>query len=310
MNEEEGRMKMNETEIRNKKILTNRWGGNSQAYRGILEIMARFGFASAAEAVYGFDLTRKQANKRFAYLESAGLIRRFPSFVLPENFFSLTALGAQFVRANQISDEVIPFDPLRYKVSTQHHTRTVARTYLALKKIFGPDLEGWISERSLLSDAWSQAADKRTPPRVLDGMFNIKIQGAGGLARTGRTGVPLNGSGAESWWSGLELELTLKSTPRYRKQFRDLSYEVYDEFADKQTIPLMLYLSGATSIQKKLIEIWESEARTFGRCRFVFGQVDDFLRDLGSASLVQCVGRTKTAIYARELSQGQVMQPC
>src|SRR5258708_4727034 len=121
-------------------ILGNGRNGNTQVYRGVLELMGRFGYVSLEEVMYGFGLNFREAFDRLNYLEKSGFIRRFESFTVPRWFYCLTALGVQVVRAYVISDEVHVFNPAHYSGFTQRHSRMLVLIYLALRKIFGEDM--------------------------------------------------------------------------------------------------------------------------------------------------------------------------
>jgi len=287
-------------------LLGNGINGNSRVYRGIMELLGRFGYLSLEEVIFGYDFGFREVYDRLNYLEKAGLIQKFPSLTLPRQFYCLTVLGTQVVRAHNISDEIHSFGPSQYNPITQNHSRTLIRIFLAFRKIFGADFLGWRSERALLAD--QSLMKNRNPlrgPRVFDGMFLIRIHKTKHSPHLQEAPVPLGGT-TENWWCGLELELTVKSTQRYRKQFKDLSDSVYNSLQENQTIPMMLYLSGSPAIQKKLMEIREEQQGSFGRCLFVFGQVDSFLRDLGKTPMTRCVGSDRREIIGTELNHVRV----
>src|SRR5579863_4805861 len=95
---------------------------HSAVYRGILEMLARFGYCSGQEIMYGFDLDYKRSENRLAYLQKLGLIRGFPSGTVPPKFYCLTTHGRQAVTAFRISDENHRFFPSDYRlVESDHH---------------------------------------------------------------------------------------------------------------------------------------------------------------------------------------------
>ena len=271
------------------------WG----VYKGILEVMSKFGYFSSDDVMAGFGLRRKEALERIRYLVEEGLIKGFPSLSTPKNFYCLTGTGVNFIRMHRISDEIYEFHPSKYSLVYQHHNRTIAHVYLALKKIFGSTFQGWVGERVLRRTeshrAFAHSAKQR---RVLDGLFQIQIQ----KEKYTSSSVGQNDSKSvttESWWCGLEVELTVKSASRYQRQFKDLTSKVYDSLAKKQTIPLVLFLCGTEGIMKQLIHHRGKLADSYGRCFFVFGLVDQFIRELGSSQLSRFLGRESRTIPGR-----------
>jgi len=53
---------------------------NSLVYRGILGLMAQFGYISLEEVIYGFDLAEQEARDRLKYLARQELIESFCFF--------------------------------------------------------------------------------------------------------------------------------------------------------------------------------------------------------------------------------------
>src|SRR5438105_10477508 len=81
---------MGSLNVKGTAILSKDGHRHSQVYRGVMELLARFGYASIEEVRYGFHLNLQQAFNRLTYLEKAGLIKRFDSRTRPESFFCLT----------------------------------------------------------------------------------------------------------------------------------------------------------------------------------------------------------------------------
>lgn len=127
---------MNEMEKRGIFLLSEKWNGSQKVYRGILEILSRFGFVSIEEVMYGFDLTEQKAKDRLKYLVEVGLLQRFESFTKPRTFFCLSKLGFQMAEAHGVSDEIVSFGPALYNALNQRHDRMLTRIYLALRKYF------------------------------------------------------------------------------------------------------------------------------------------------------------------------------
>lgn len=279
---------MEEIKRRGLFLLCESGGEKAGLYRSILEMVSRFGFVSVEEVTYGFDLPLQKAKDRLKYLVKVGLLKRFESFTNPKTFFSLTSVGAQMVAAHAVSDEIVRFHPWQYNVLNQRHDRMLIRIYSSLEGIFHDNFKEWIGERTL-------RGNEDTSSRVLDGLFQLQIH------------KEFQGSNqTELWWCGLELELTLKSAARYRKQFRSLSNMVYDPFEKKQKIPLMLFLYGTESIGQSLRKYWMEQRDHYGRCLFIFGQVDRFLQEKGGAPLLRCSGLESREITAQEMNRIKV----
>src|SRR5205085_1958112 len=147
--------------------------------------------------------------------------------------------------------------------------RTLVKIYCALKKMLRSDFEGWLSEKSLRQgESLKLIMEAHRERRVLDGLFKMKVHKKK-FAHDSQGDLVFQSSYVESWWCGLELELSLKSSARYINQFKALSEIVYDRINDKQKIPLMLYLCGSSSIQETLIKYQQARSENFGRCIFV-----------------------------------------
>src|SRR5882672_2891147 len=87
---------------------------NGPVYRGIMKLLARFGYLSIQEVMYGFDLTIQTAINRLFYLKKAGFIQTFKSQTLPPEFYCLTRLGREVVEGNGLSDWIYHFVPSQY----------------------------------------------------------------------------------------------------------------------------------------------------------------------------------------------------
>ena len=84
-------------------------------YRGILELMGRFGYVSMDEVVYGYELSEQEARDRLKYLVRQGLIEPFSSLASPQYFYCLTNEGMFALRSYGISDEIHGFNPDSYR---------------------------------------------------------------------------------------------------------------------------------------------------------------------------------------------------
>jgi len=290
--------------IKGKKIIFLKERGieNGLVYRGILELMGRFGYVSMEEVIYGFDLSEQEARDRLKYLIRQGFIKSFQSFAHPLYFYYLKSSGMTAVRSLGISDEINEFDPKRYKPFYQNHDRTVVRIFCALKKMVGPDFQGWLSERTLRKgESLKFIMEAYRERRVLDGLFRIGVHKKK-YAPDPQGELVFQGSVIEPWWCGLELELSIKSKARYQKQFKALSECIYDRINEKQIIPLMFFLCASTTIQDTLIKYQQERTENYGRCVFVFGEVKSFLRDGENAVFVRYIGNRHDEIIGRDFN--------
>jgi hypothetical protein len=110
----------------------------------------------------------------------------------------------------------------------------------------------------------------------------------------------------EPWWCGLELELSIKSKARYQKQFKALAECVYDRINEKQKIPLMLFVCGSSTIQETLIKYQQELVGSYGRCIFIFCQVDQLLKERESAVLAQYYGDKLREIVWTEFNRVKI----
>jgi len=268
-------------------ILSKDGHKHSGVYRGMLELLARFGYASTDEVMYGFDLTWQTALNRFVYLEELGLVKKFASDTRPPWFYCLTAGGREAVRGFDISEDVCVFVPSYYVWSMQKHQRTMMKVFLALKKLLGAHFQGWVSERTLKSEAESDARLMGRDKRVWDGecLLNVELQehteGLNGVL------IPTGKTKTEQWRCAVELELSLKSPERYRRQFSTLAKQVYDSWDKKQTVPVMLFLYSTPAVYDRLMKYLNEPGKDYGNCIFFFAQEDQFLKDLGTASMTR-----------------------
>lgn len=232
-------------------------GKNAQVYRGILELVSRFGYISNQEVEYLFKCTRVTAMNRMDYLvRSAGILRKFDSLTRPDKFYSLTTYGREVVRRLALSDEMRDFVPSEYRLVWQNHHRQLILCFIAFRKIYGSRFGGWVSEYQLKKEY--------TSSRVVDGEFYL----------IDRPGEGNSGSKIKCW---VELELSLKSPARYSQQFNSLAGQVYDPFFKVQTIGKLFFLTGSVAISERLKKHTASHA--WGECKIYFANTNRFFED-------------------------------
>ncbi len=287
-------------------ILTEGACENGAIYRGILELMGRFGYLSFEEVLYGFPLTDREARDRIVYLARQSLIERFNSHTTPQHFYCLTKKGLTALQSLAISDEINPFDPKTYRPLSEKHDRMLIRIFCALRKMLDVDFLGWRSEKTLRrEESLNSILEAHKEKRVLDGMFQMNVHKQKFLMNP-ESELVFKGTTAEPWWCGLELELSLKSHQRYRQQFEALSDCVYDRNGENQLIPLMLFLCGSPAIHETLLKHQIEQSENFGRCLFVFGQAESFLTDTEQARLLLVFRGQTREVAGRELNQVRV----
>jgi hypothetical protein len=287
-------------------ILTAGLHENGSTYRGILELMGRFGYLSFEEAVYGFDLTDREARDRIVYLARQGLIELFDSHTTPQHFYCLTKNGLAALRSHAISDEIHEFNPKTYRSYSQKHDRMLVRIFCALRKMLGPDFLSWLSERTIRQDeSLKRVLEAHQEKRILDGLFQINVHKQRFKPDSEGRLVPYEVTD-EPWWCGLELELSLKSQARYRKQFEALSECVYDRGQERHLIPLMFFLCGSPTIYESLIKHQRDQLESFGRCLFVFGQAELFLKDPENAPLILAFQGHTREVAGRDINHVRV----
>jgi DNA-binding Lrp family transcriptional regulator len=251
--------------------------------REVLGCLARFGYLSVEEVAYGCRTSRASAQRRLRRLEDAGLIRSFPSQTVPVEFQCLTTQGRQKVVELGLSDELSPFMPCRYQWVEQHHHRTIVKVYLALRHLLGPDFLGWVSERALKGEAEAAGKLSAWEKRVLDGelYLNVNIdeieKDPSGLLKS--TGQVFK----ESWRCGIEVELSIKSSDRYRKQFMALADIVQE---GKSPLSMIVFFHATPGIRERLLrQVAQVVRADFGACVFCFVSVGEFLCDPVSCRL-------------------------
>lgn len=272
----------------------------SETYRGIVELVSRFGFISIEEVMYRFDFPAQKALDRLKYLTRVGLLERFESFTIPQSFYCLSPLGIQMAEAHRVSDEIHAFRPSQYFGLNQRHDRMLVRIYLALRKIFGVNFKGWMGERTIRQNGnFSASPIDPAGLRILDGLFQLEIEKERIDPHEATAPIVTK----DLWWCGLELELTLKSAARYRKQFSGLAATVYDALGKTQKVPLVLFLYGTDAIGRTLRKYWSEQQDRYGQCLFVFGPADRFLKERGTTPLVRCLGPDTRDILAAEMNR-------
>ncbi len=232
-------------------------GKNAEVYRGILELAARFGYLSIEEVEYLFGCGRVTSMNRLDYLTNrAKLLQKFDSFTRPSNFYCLTHLGRELVRKLALSDEIIHFVPSDYRLFYQNHHRQLIQCYIAVRKVFGSRFIGWVSE--------SQLKKEYTKTRVVDGEFYLR-------------GDPEKFSSGDIVKCWVELELSLKSPGRYRKQFSKLAEQVFDPFDKTQNIDRLYFLAGSLAIKERLKGY--SSRHDWGDCSIHFLWANEFFQN-------------------------------
>jgi len=276
---------------------------NSLVYRGIMGLMAQFGYISLKEVIYGFDLAEQEARDRLKYLARQELIESFPSHTHPQYFYCLKKDGFEAIHSYGISTEVDEFNPKNYRPFMQNHDRMLVRIYSALGKGLGPDLDSWITEKRIRQEESLMPIFKvHKDSRVLDGLFRIQMHKTRFTENpTGQLDFHDNTTGP--WWTGLELELSMKSKERYKKQFDVLSECIYDRVEKIQRIPQMLFLCGNPAIEKALLGFQQDQPERYGSCVFVFGQAEAFLKNPKEAPLFRVLRRDRREIRGQDLNQ-------
>lgn len=199
------------------------WKGgikHGSIYRGIIELMGRFGYLSMDEVIYGFAVSEQDARDRLKYLVRNGLIKPFPSLASPRVFYCLKNEGLASLRSNALSDEIHEFNSDTYRPFHEKHDRTLVKIYCALKMMLRSDFEGWLSEKSLRQgESLKLIMEAHRERRILDGIFQMKVHKKK-FSQDSKGDLVFQSSAVESWWCGLELELSIKSKARYLNQFK------------------------------------------------------------------------------------------
>ena len=285
-------------------ILSKDGHRSSGLYRKIVELLARFGYASIREVMYGWSLNLTSAVDRLRYLEKAGLIGRFPSHTVPASFFCLTPVGRQMARHFGISEEVAGFVPSKYQLVSHH--LFIIKVHLGLRKLLGDRLLGWTSERTLKAEQEAQAA-VGNGKRVLDGELFLNVNKTRYKAHEGGKMTPLGEPTLEKWRCGIEVELSLKSPERYKKQFKDLASRVYDGLLKEQHYRMVVFFYTTPTLRDCLARHLKSGRYTLGDCVFYLVQIDEFLERLGEASVERIIDSTGIQVSALDMGEIKVV---
>ena len=289
--------------IKGSMILSKDGHKYSNVYRGILEVLARFGYASIKEVMYGFHLNLTQAVDRLRYLEQSGFIQRFPSHILPVSFFCLTPHGRKAIRNFSISGYIDPFLPDYYQLVYQEHHRAIIKAFLALKMLLRDDFLDWTSE-SFLKVEGAHSKVKR----ILDGELFLRVRKTYlKKAFDGKLVEALNLDPVNvDWKCGIEVELSLKSPTRYIKQFRELSRQIYTGYSHEQHYPMLIFFYSTQTIRDKLAHQLKEGNHDFGNCIFFLAQIDQFTSNPETAPVERWVGTICRKTIAQEMKRAQV----
>jgi hypothetical protein len=271
---------------------------HSYIYRGIMELLARFGYVSIREVEYGFRLSLTKAVDRLHYLETQGFIQRFPSHTIPPSFFCLTSSGRQAVQGFNISEELISFYPRQYRLASQQHQRAIINSYLALKNALGSSFIGWISESNLKGEV---------ARRILDGELHLKVRKTLYTASPQGDYVPAldKDPDIEDWCCGVEVEISLKSPARYKKQFKGLAHQYYNWSGKEKHYPMYLFIYGTQTIHDRLLK--ELNNHEFDKCFFLFVQIDELIAKQGDAILERWIGKSHITLPASDMTKVNVV---
>jgi len=280
-------------------------------YGLILELIARFGYVSADEISYALEINWPCARRRLDFLVKANIIKKFPSLTLPSDFFCLTVAGRQLCKKWGDSDEISDFTPGRYKALFQLHSRFIVKSYVAIRRLLGPDFLGWVSEEMLQREGESVVTNRNIHgKRIFDGeiflntALHTTVETTPGMIQSRERAI------IERWRCGFELELTLKSPGQYSKQFQGLAPQVYDGFRQEQLIQMVLFLYRSPAIFDRLFKYVTHPQNDYGQCIFYFSQTDDFFDHLGDCAVIKVLEGKYRSMPAREINQIKVVDLC
>jgi hypothetical protein len=272
----------------------------------ILECLARFGYASSEEMAYGCRTARISIQRRLRRLEDAGLLRNFPSQTVPTEFQCLTPSGWEKISESGFSDELSRFTPSRYQWIEQHHHRSIIKVYFAVRHLLGGDFLGWVSERTLKGEAEAAGRLKAWEKRVLDGelyltvnLNEIENDGAGVLKPTGNVFQ-------EPWRCGIEVELSLKSSERYRRQFMALTDVIQ---GGGSPLSMVLFFYATPAIRERLLRhITQTSRADFGECVLCLVSIEEFIKDPQSCRLERILGDQRSIREGAHLNRFQCVR--
>lgn len=300
--QEKGIRKLGDIEAKGSLILSEGGHKHSGVYRGVLELVSRFGYVSVREVMYGFKLSLGSALHRLAYLEKIKLVQWFPSLTIPVTFYCLTPQGRQAVRRFNVSDELFHFVPSQYQPLAQDHHRAIVRVYLALQRLLGPRFLGWTTEQRLKAEG---GINKEK--RILDGELFLNVRKTCYKVREDGEMAQVGDSTFERRRCGIEVELSLKSPERYRRQFKELVPQVYDSWNKVQHYPMLIFFYSTPTVYDSLARHLKNGLHDVGACVFYLAQIDEFLERLGNAPVEKFIGTESKTVTASEIAEARVV---
>jgi len=216
---------------------------SSVYYRALCRLIALFGYASIKEIAYHLELPEKRVHNLLWYLVNEGILHKFPSDTLPQNFYCLSAKGRHLVKIFLVSNYISDWTPSRYNLFYQRHHRTVINVWSVFSKAWGKKLSDWVTEEQLRKEYTGKRA------RIFDAEFVSKqeiikyIDGDWGKETVKEIRIVR---------CGLELETELKSARRYEKQITDMIEHIWAAGYRKEPISKVIFVCGGQAISDRL----------------------------------------------------------
>jgi len=203
--------------IKTKRVMSVRGRVITERDKQILNVINRFGFMTVIEVAAIFNMQEQRAYARLKVLNDAGLIKHERILHSYPGAYWITREG------RETSGSLLT--PIREpRLATFEHELKVIQVYLALKNKYGDNLI-WITAREILSGKIADAKTTKEAFRLLKSKIPDAL-----ILRDGKR-------------FAIEVELSLKSTPRLKKILADysanMSKGVFDGvlyYTDKDTI--------------------------------------------------------------------------
>lgn len=246
------------------RLLRETGAKSSVQYREICRLVSLFGYVSTDEIKYHLGINEKTTHNRLWYLtRGSGLLKRFPSDTVPENFYCLTGSGRELVEQFGVSDYISNFVPSRYNLMWQKHHRLLIKVYSALKHTWGGGLTGFIGDEHLRKERFGKAS------RVFDAEFFLRVYFRPyAIDEITKNEYEFGMIEEQICRCAIELETSLKAPKRYEKQANDFYEYCWSTKHAGSPIFLFLFVYETETIKDRLKQHlqWRSSVKETNIC--------------------------------------------
>lgn len=217
----------------------------------LLGLMARYGILSTTQIQARFfpGVAKTTVLRRLRLLEETEFIRRVRGLPDAELAWVITKLGSVAARVEANPPKYTNQNVIRHEVKLTHARMLLER--LGLGENFTPEFE---LKRRLAANDIHAVRERQVP----DGLFLANCEG---VTKT----------------VALELELTTKAWPRYKK--------VVTEYEKKEKLDFVWYLTGDHRISRLLMPLWKKRSNLWKGPELLMSSLYELERD-GASTIV------------------------